>query len=240
MKTLPLSIGLVLLIAGSGCQAKRKNYVVPLPAPRKLSAAELASNLKPAPDVPREIRGASQPESWADSAIPSSDQIPLIGGEVAEADILDGNPAAPNGHTPAFARPVGNNEDLPKRVALEDFRLDSDTLRSDTVFFEFDRSDIRGAEAVKIEEVALFLNAQTTNAVLVDGHCDERGTEEYNRALGEKRALSIRARLVKLGVPSDRIYTRSFGEDRPAEHGQLESAYAKNRRGEFALLTPRQ
>lgn len=239
MKTLHLSIGLALLIAGSGCQSKRKNYVVPLPAPRKMSAAELAANVKPAPDVPREIGRAPQPETRSDNPIPPADRIPQIGGKVAEADLSDADHKKPGGSSPDVAPPDANKNDLPKRVAFEKYWLDSDALKSDTVFFEFDRSDIRSAEAVKIEEVALFLAARTTAAVLVDGHCDERGTEEYNRALGENRALSIREHLVKLGIQPHRIYTRSFGEDLPAEFGQNESSHAKNRRGEFALLIPR-
>jgi len=71
----------------------------------------------------------------------------------------------------------------------------------------------------------------------VEGHCDERGTEEYNRALGERRALSIRDVLVQQGISPTRITTESWGEDRPATEGETESAFTENRRGEFVLLT---
>ena len=77
------------------------------------------------------------------------------------------------------------------------------------------------------------------NKILVEGHCDERGTEEYNRALGERRALSVRDRLVELGVGADRIRTMSLGEDRPADPGFSGDAYQANRRGEFVLLKPK-
>jgi peptidoglycan-associated lipoprotein len=120
-----------------------------------------------------------------------------------------------------------------------DWEMDSDFFHSNTVYFDFDRSDVKSSERVKVEEVALYLQRESRNGVLVDGHCDERGTEEYNRALGERRALSVREYLARLGIDSSRIYTRSFGEDMPADPGQNEAAYAKNRRGEFILLIPR-
>ena len=77
------------------------------------------------------------------------------------------------------------------------------------------------------------------NKVLIEGHCDERGTEEYNRALGERRALSVRDRLVELGVGADRIRTMSLGEDRPADPGFSVDAYQANRRGDVVLLKPK-
>ena len=77
-------------------------------------------------------------------------------------------------------------------------------------------------------------------AVQVEGHCDERGTEEYNRALGERRALAAREALIGLGIASDRVDTISYGEDKPAVPGHNESAWSKNRRGAFVLLTPPQ
>ena len=76
------------------------------------------------------------------------------------------------------------------------------------------------------------------DALLIEGHCDERGTEEYNRALGERRALSVREFLVTLGVAPDRVETVSFGEDRPADPGHSSAAWDKNRRGEIVLLSP--
>lgn len=120
-----------------------------------------------------------------------------------------------------------------------DWEMDSDFFHSNTIYFDFDRSDVKSSERVKVEEVALYLQRESRNGVLVDGHCDERGTEEYNRALGERRALSVREYLARLGIDSSRIYTRSFGEDMPADPGQNEAAYSKNRRGEFILLIPR-
>lgn len=137
-------------------------------------------------------------------------------------DVVDGN--IPTGNRPIFDG---------------DWEMNTDFFKSNTVYFDFDRSNVRSGERVKVEEVGLYLQRESRNGILIDGHCDERGTEEYNRALGERRALSVREYLVSLGIDANRVYTRSFGEDMPAVPGQNEAAYAKNRRGEFILLIPR-
>jgi peptidoglycan-associated lipoprotein len=98
---------------------------------------------------------------------------------------------------------------------------------------------VKSSEFVKVQEVAAYLKGALDNKLMIDGHCDERGTEEYNRALGEKRALALREYLLKLGIAGDRVYTRTYGEDRPALEGHDEAAWSKNRRGEFILLKPK-
>ena len=72
--------------------------------------------------------------------------------------------------------------------------------------------------------------------VTVSGHCDERGSREYNMALGENRALAVRAHLIRLGTDAARIQTRSYGEERPLDPGHSEAAWRRNRRGEFLLF----
>jgi peptidoglycan-associated lipoprotein len=113
-----------------------------------------------------------------------------------------------------------------------------DIFKANTVHFDVDSSVLKSSEKAKIAAVADYLKANAAEAVEVDGHCDERGTEEYNRSLGERRALALREDLVGLGVAPDRIDTMSFGEDKPASTGHDESAWRQNRRGEFILLTP--
>jgi peptidoglycan-associated lipoprotein len=116
---------------------------------------------------------------------------------------------------------------------------DTEALKEYTVYFAFDSSAVRGSEKAKVAGVADYLKTHTTprTAVKIEGHCDERGTEEYNRALGERRALSAREELISMGVEPGRIITLSLGEDRPAVQGSDESAYSRNRRAEFILLT---
>ena len=122
---------------------------------------------------------------------------------------------------------------------FENMLMDRDALAAQTVYFELDRSEIHPDDLGKVEAVAGILAQDAQNKVLIEGHCDERGTEEYNRALGERRALSVRDALAGLGVSADRIRTMSFGEDRPADPGLDDAAYSRNRRGEFVLLKPK-
>ena len=122
---------------------------------------------------------------------------------------------------------------------FENMLMERDALAAQTVYFEVDRSEIHPDDLGKVEAVAGILAQDAQNKVLIEGHCDERGTEEYNRALGERRALSVRDALSGLGVSADRVRTMSFGEDRPADPGLNDAAYSRNRRGEFVLLKPK-
>jgi peptidoglycan-associated lipoprotein len=115
---------------------------------------------------------------------------------------------------------------------------DPDKFKAQTVHFDLDSTVLKSSEKAKVAVVADYLKANATEAVEVGGHCDERGTEEYNRSLGERRALAVREDLVGLGIAPDRIDTISYGEDKPVATGHDESAWRQNRRGEFILLTP--
>lgn len=122
---------------------------------------------------------------------------------------------------------------------FENMLMDRGAFSAQTVYFGFDRSEVHPDDSAKVSAVADALSQSPQNKILIEGHCDERGTEEYNRALGERRALSVRDRLVELGVGADRIRTMSLGEDRPADPDLTEDAYQANRRGEFVLLKPK-
>jgi len=121
---------------------------------------------------------------------------------------------------------------------FEGMRTDPTAFASATVYFDFDSSVVKQTEMEKANSVAEQLKLQPANKLLIDGHCDERGTAEYNRSLGERRALALRDYLISLGIAADRIRTRSWGEDMPAALGSDESAWSLNRRGEFILLLP--
>jgi len=111
-------------------------------------------------------------------------------------------------------------------------------FQSDTVHFAYDSSVVRADDRSRVQAVADYLKANSSEAVRIEGHCDERGTEEYNRSLGERRALAIREELAGMGIEPSRVDTVSFGKDRPEDPGHDESAWARNRRGVFILLTP--
>jgi peptidoglycan-associated lipoprotein len=114
-------------------------------------------------------------------------------------------------------------------------------FKAQTVYFDLDKSNIKASEVSKLAEVARRMKSSFQGRYLrIEGHCDERGTEEYNRALGDRRAQSIRETLVNsLGLDKDRIETRTFGEEKPVDHGHSEAAWKKNRRGEIILLVPK-
>lgn len=103
------------------------------------------------------------------------------------------------------------------------------------IHFDFDRSDIRPVDRPILEGIAEYLKTNPEIFLLAEGHCDERGTNEYNLGLGERRALSTRAFLVGLGVDAGRIRTISRGEEDPLDPGHNEEAWAKNRRAHFKV-----
>jgi len=113
------------------------------------------------------------------------------------------------------------------------------TLAMHIVHFDFDSATVKASEKPHVEAVAAMLRSDAQAKLLIEGHCDERGTEEYNRSLGERRALSLREDLANLGIDPNRIRTVSFGEDRPFSQGHDETAWKQNRRGEFVLYHPK-
>ena len=116
--------------------------------------------------------------------------------------------------------------------ALDDLNRNS-PLRP--VFFEYDSSDITTEGHGVLDGDASLLKRNATWTITIEGHCDERGTAEYNLALGERRAVTARAYLVSLGISADRLRTVSYGKEFPFDPGHDESAYAKNRRAHFVI-----
>ena len=100
----------------------------------------------------------------------------------------------------------------------------------DRVYFETDKHNINSASAFTLESQANWLNSTPGFQIIVEGHCDERGTREYNLALGERRANSVKEFLVSLGVDAGRITTISYGKERPAADGSSSESWAENRR----------
>ena len=127
-----------------------------------------------------------------------------------------------NGDNPL---PGGRFSDLPRVQGVE----------FSPVYFGYNNYQIDGSEYGKIDAVAAFLRDNASIVLVVEGHCDERGTVEYNMSLGEYRAQSIRAYMIAAGISGDRIQTQSYGKERPAVQGSGEAVWSRNRRGEFAL-----
>jgi peptidoglycan-associated lipoprotein len=103
------------------------------------------------------------------------------------------------------------------------------------VFFDYDSSELSSAGQAILNDNAATLKRSASWIVTIEGHCDERGTAEYNLALGERRAVAARAYLVSLGVSADRLRTVSYGKEFPFDPGHDESAFAKNRRSHFVI-----
>jgi peptidoglycan-associated lipoprotein len=122
---------------------------------------------------------------------------------------------------------------------FEGMAMDRDALAAYTIHFAYDSAAIRHSERSSLQAVATALKGDPSTKLLIEGNCDERGTEEYNRSLGERRALAAREALAKLGVDPMRVVTRSFGKDKPVDPGHDESAWSKNRRDDFVLLHPK-
>jgi peptidoglycan-associated lipoprotein len=103
------------------------------------------------------------------------------------------------------------------------------------VFFDLDSSDVNAASQQVLQENAEVLRRNGRWQITIEGHCDERGTAEYNLALGERRALSARTYLLSLGIPAERVRTVSYGKEFPFDQGHDESAWSKNRRAHFVI-----
>jgi peptidoglycan-associated lipoprotein len=122
-----------------------------------------------------------------------------------------------------------------KYPGIEGEVLESKMLKD--IYFDFDKYDIRPQDASVLKENAALLMKYPNMKVQVEGHCDERGTIEYNLALGERRANSCKNYLISLVVPRDRISTISYGKERPLDPGHTEEAWAKNRRAHLVVLS---
>jgi len=118
---------------------------------------------------------------------------------------------------------------------FEDLYTRCTDVNFEPVYFGFDSTVVPSGELGKIDAVVQHLNSRQDRVVVVEGNCDERGSNEYNMSLGENRSVIIRNYLVQNGIAANRIQTRSYGEEKPAVDGHDESAWSRNRRGEFAI-----
>jgi peptidoglycan-associated lipoprotein len=119
--------------------------------------------------------------------------------------------------------------------AAEAAPASSGMIMQEDIFFEFDRSTLTPAAQDNLMRKAAWLRSNSNVTVTIEGHCDERGTNEYNLALGDRRADSAKAFLVDLGIASSRLTTISYGEERPLCGQQNEECWSKNRRGHFII-----
>jgi peptidoglycan-associated lipoprotein len=159
-----------------------------------------------------------------------------------QGGVRPGNPELDSGLLGLGSNDINRRDidgtELAERGDIENRPKDRSALMEQTVYFDLDRSNIKPNEHSKVETVASYLRSNPSHDLLIEGHCDERGTEGYNLALGERRALSLREHLISLGVSPNRLHTISYGESVPAVNERNETAYARNRRGEFVVVLP--
>lgn len=174
-------------------------------------------------------------------------RTPLIGGTRGTPGL--GQPGTPNGLATPTVPGVGTTN-IDWNSGAGEWTPQGDSLSNPdgvtgvqekrwegvAVYFAYDRSTIGASERAKVEKLAEYLLERVNYTVIVEGHCDERGSDEYNRALGERRALAVKDYLVALGVGAERIRTLSYGIERPAvPNATTETQHGKNRRAEFVL-----
>ena len=151
------------------------------------------------------------------------------------------NQTTPAQRPPAPPEPVAEPPIVPPEPAREDTiaAASLDDLNRNSplkpVFFEYDSAEVDSTGQAALDANAAILKKYSAWTVTIEGHCDERGTAEYNLALGERRAVAARTYLVSLGISADRLRTVSYGKEFPFDPGHDEAAWAKNRRGHFVI-----
>ncbi|MBI5483819.1 MAG: peptidoglycan-associated lipoprotein Pal [Deltaproteobacteria bacterium] len=158
-----------------------------------------------------------------EAVVPKAAESSVAAPAKAEAKAESAKPV----ETAASLDPTGAKQAAKAAAPVADSSLE-------TVYFYFDKSDLRqDARNVLSKNAEVLLKAKPNAKIQIEGHCDERGSSEYNLALGDRRAKSSLQYLITLGVKADRLSTISYGKEKPAVQGNDEAAWAKNRRAEF-------
>lgn len=128
-------------------------------------------------------------------------------------------------------------DQMVKEQALNEAKIVAANNRfvNQNIHFDFDSALLSSMAKMLLKEKAEWLSANSGVMVTIEGHCDEKGTTEYNIALGERRAIAAKTYLVNLGISASRLATVSFGEEKPLDSGASEQAYRKNRRAQFVI-----
>ncbi len=151
----------------------------------------------------------------------------------------------PEATKPAKVREAEKPKKAPEKVSEEEVKVEQKEIPSKVeeiagmfkdIHFDYDKYDIREDAKITLRAVADYLTKNPANRMLVEGHCDDRGTAEYNLGLGDKRAKAAKDYLLSLGVPSARVDLISYGKEKPQCTEQTEDCWAKNRRDHFVIL----
>jgi outer membrane protein OmpA-like peptidoglycan-associated protein len=170
--------------------------------------------------------GCSTPDIFSDTeGLVGTPSAPVPGGEKIKVD-------------ESKLKPDWKDADKPMAGA-DLFKQYGTPWTEGVVYFDFDKSTIPETEYPKVNSVIKHLKDNAGTLALVEGHCDDRGSDEYNRGLGDRRANSVREYMIAAGISGDRIQTISYGEEKPVVVGaQSDADHAKNRRGQFVIAKP--
>ena len=167
--------------------------------------------------------------------------LSACGGKKRGPAVATGAPGSEAG-TVTGEQPVDSGPDIrsvdPDSAQGEDFAVSDSSGEGgplEDIHFEYDQAELTDQARAILERNAQWMKSHAAAKVRVEGHCDDRGTVEYNLALGERRAQSTRDYLTSLGVAADRLSSVSYGKERPLDSGTTETAYARNRRAHFAV-----
>ena len=146
-----------------------------------------------------------------------------------EAEQKTGESAGPPAGAPAGTSALAQERDQKLRAAMQAFE-------SENIYFDFDKSDLKPEARKILDKKTAWLRSNPQYRLRIEGHCDDRGSNEYNVALGERRAEVAMKYMIAEGIPANRLSTISYGEERPACTQETEDCWAKNRRDEFTLI----
>lgn len=166
-------------------------------------------------------------------AVSCAKKTPTSGTAAGNDAMTSGQAADNQGTDPAEAARIAEEELMKKEAQA---RVEARAAFETTpVLFNYDSSAIQDSEIATLEKKAQWLMDNPGVRITIEGHCDDRGTTDYNLALGDRRAARVKAFLESLGVPADRMITVSYGEERPVDPAATEAAWAKNRRAGFVI-----
>ena len=232
---------LIAVLAASvftfGCNKKPKQVTAPPSAPPPPAAAQPTVSLQASPTAVE--KGDAATLSWTSTDATQLTIAPDVGTVPAEGQ-KSVTPAASTTYTITASGP-GGSATASARITVATAAPAAPELTQEAIFlkevrdayFDFNKADIRADARTALAQTAQYLRNYPTERVTVEGHCDERGSTEYNLALGDHRASAVKQYLVSLGISADRINTVSFGKEKPFCMQSTEDCYQQNRRGHF-------
>jgi peptidoglycan-associated lipoprotein len=238
--------GLIAVLAASvftfGCNKKPKQVAAPpTSAPPPPAAAQPTVSLQASPTAVE--KGDAATLSWTSTDATQLTIAPDVGTVPAEGQ-KSVTPSASTTYTITASGP-GGSATASARITVATAAANTAEPTQEELFhrlvkdayFDFNKADIRPDARTALGETAQYLRNYPTERVTVEGHCDERGSTEYNLALGDRRASAVKQYLVSLGISADRINTVSFGKEKPFCMQSTEDCYQQNRRGHFVRVT---